>query len=388
MLALAHPEVLSIDWLPPSLPARGIAVARLEQSLDPPPARGRARLGAVEGPEGSGTSSVARRAARNWLARHFGSGDGPEWKVLTVRIRPARGTTTVTGALLRHFDPGFEPRGFPAMEILAGCLRRLHREGRPAAIVLDDIDPGAPPLSAIVRGLAAPHRFLPEGDEGAPPLVVLLAGRSGALARIRRGTGLSIPTVTLEPYRLDELRTIVRERAARALGRDAPLDLADGIAGRAHEEGRGATRALDLLRRELMGGSAARPGSVYHPFPNDRRVLIEEHLLRAIDAAAQRGPPTLATLRGFERAAARAAGVSPLPSTTLWRRIVRLEQAGYLRREVRTGGFGGTQSRLYLERPVPEWVTIPRAMGTLRGSSTPFSSGPRGQARAVPLPLA
>lgn len=336
----------------------------------------------VEGPEGAGTSAVARRVARDWMERTCRGIPGSDWRILTVRVRSARGTAAVAGALLRHFDPGFEPRGFPAMEILAGCLRRLKREGKPAMVVIDDIDPGAPPLAGIVRGLACPLRFLPEGDEGTPPLSVVLAGRPTAVDRVRRGSGLAIPGVVLASYGFSELRTIVRERMARALGREPPLEMADHIAQLAHDEGRGAARALDLLRRELIGWSAARPGSVYHPLDAEHRLLIEQHLVGAIARASRPGPPTLAGIRTWERTLARESGVGSLPPTTLWRRIVRLEQAGYLRREVRTGGTGGTQSRVHLLLPVAEWVTIPRAAGTPRASVTASGGARTGPAMA------
>lgn len=379
MLALPHPEVLSIDWLPPTLPARGSQLRDAELALDRETDRHETRFLAVEGPEGAGTSVVARRAVRAWMDRRYCGG---EWRALPVRVRPCRGTATVAGALLRHFDPGFEPRGFPAMEILAGCLRRLKREGKPAAIVLDDLDPGAPPLAPIVRGLASPVRFLPEGDENLPPLTVVLAGRPAAVDRIRRASGLSIPRVTLPPYSFTELETIVRERLARALGREAPADLAHAIVRRAHEEGRGAARALDLLRRELTGWTASRASSVYRPLGRERRLWVEEHLVRAIELASRPGAPTLREVRERERATAREAGVAPLPTTTFWRRVVRLEQAGYLRREVRTGGAGGSRSRLYVLLPVAEWITIPRAAGTPRASGPAFGAP---EARVGPL---
>ena len=377
MFALAHPETLSIDWLPPTLPARGLALSQALRALQPEPPAGRARLLAIEGPHGSGTSAVARQVLRQWLGRTDGRACQSGGRTLTVRVRPAHGPASVAAALLRHFDPGFVSRGFPAMEILAGCLRRVKREGGPAAILLDDIDPAAPPLGPIVRGLASPHRFLPEGDDGIPPLTVILAGQPGALQRVRRMSGLAVPRVVLAPYALSELRTIVSERIARALGRESPAGLAERIARQAHDEGRGASRALDLVRRELVGSSATRPGSVYRPVNLDPRLLVEDHLVQALAETSRSSDVRLARLRARERALAHAMGLSPLPPSTLWRRLIRLEQAGYLRREVRTGGRGGTQSRVHLLLPVAEWLTIPRAVGTPR-ESVPFDRGAAG----------
>lgn len=386
MLAIPHPEVLSVDWLPPTLPARGGALAEVERILAGERLPGRARLLAVEGPEGSGTSVVARRGVRAWMDRHYGRGERFDGRVLTVRARSCRGTVAVAGTLLRHFDPAFEPRGFPAMEILAGSLRRIRREGRPAAVILDDLDADTPALAPIVRGLASPVRFLPEGDEGFPPLTVVLAGASSAIQRIRRKAGFSIPGVVLPPYRLAELEVIVRERIARALGREPPASMAEQLARQAFEEGRGAARALDLVRRALIGWNAARAHSVYTPLGRERGLWVEDHLVGAIARACRAGVPTLGVVRACEQTLAREKGVTSLPTTTFWRRIVRLEQAGYIRREVRTGGAGGSQSRVHLQIPVNEWVTYPRATGTPRGSFPVFGGPPAEGEAASALP--
>lgn len=375
MFALVHPEVLSIDWLPPTLVGRGIALLQAERLLATDPGGGRTRMLAIEGPKGAGTSVVARRTLRNFRERASRHPDPQELRILSVRVRSGQATSVVAATLLQHFDPEFSHRGFPSMEILAGCLRRIKREGRPAAILLDDLDSGAPFLASFVRALAQPERFLPEGDEGMPPLTVLLAGTATAMNRIRRASGLPAARVVLPGYTASELRTIVSERIGRALGRDAPAALVASIVERTMGEGGSASRALDLIRRELIGDAAARAGSVFRPWGVGRQILVEDHLVRAIGLATRAGVPTVAVVRRCERAVAHDLGLAPLPATTFWRRIVRLEEAGYVRREVRTGGPGGTESKVHLLLPVAEWVTIPRARGTPRGCAPSFSGG-------------
>jgi hypothetical protein len=88
-------------------------------------------------------------------------------------------------------------------------------------------------------------------------------------------------------------------------------------------------------------------------------------------------------VRRLEARYARESGGEPLPPTTLWRRIVRLEQAGYVRREVRPGGVGGTRSLVRLMAPVDEWVVSPAARGT-RPACDPWPSEAPAPAAGAP----
>ena len=81
-------------------------------------------------------------------------------------------------------------------------------------------------------------------------------------------------------------------------------------------------------------------------------------------------------MKRIEGALAREAGQRPLPATTLWRRIVALERAGYVRREVRPGGAGGTLSVVRLLTPIDEWVTAPGPWGTPRAFARPDAPSP------------
>ncbi|HEV8049294.1 MAG TPA: hypothetical protein VGP88_01740, partial [Thermoplasmata archaeon] len=262
-----HPVVLTPDWLPPFLPDRAHELAELSALLgDPYPATAPPWIAAVVGPSGSGTSATARLAARRLVEALHRESDGPMPALVRVRVAEATGTQGVASGLLKGLNGGFEPRGFPVAEILAGFLRRLARERRPAVVVLDDIGPDAPDLGPVVRALTSPGRFLPEGAEVAPTTWTILAGRSEAEAswgKIRRAGLPRTATVLLQPLAAEKIRAIVLDRATRALGHPPPADLVDRVVERCAREGRGVPRALDLLRRELLGPSTSRPATAF-----------------------------------------------------------------------------------------------------------------------------
>jgi len=362
MFAVANSEVLAEDWLPPTALAREREVQEVLRRLDPPRPRAPPPwIVAVAGPSGSGTSTVARRAARETIDRLRRLDGGVRPRSIFVRTSFLRGAHGVATALLQRFDEGFDGRGFPTSEILAGVLRRLRRDGRPTVIVLDDIAVGGPDLAPLLRGLGAPDRFLPEGEVGLPPVWTILAGSPEGLGSATPGLEPGIPIrpfVALAPYGGETLRAIVRDRVERSCARPAPDALVDRVVARAVADGLGARRAIDLVRRELLAGrdlSQLDRRSLVGP----EGVAIDPRVVRAIGAATHGAAAELAEVRRCEAEFAARRGQRPLPSTTLWRRLVRLERAGYVRREIRTGGSGGTRSVLRLLAPIDEWVTAP-----------------------------
>jgi hypothetical protein len=373
--ATPHPVVLTPDWLPPVLPDRAQELADLADRLgDPYPSSPPPWVAAVVGPTGSGTSATARLAARRVVEALHREGGRPEPVLVRVRVSSALGTQGVATGLLRGLDGGFEPRGFPVAEILAGFLRRVARERRPAVVVLDDIGPDAPDLSPVVRALLAPARFLPEGEEVAPTLWTVLAGRveaEAAWSRIHRAGVPRTARVSLRPLPAAAVRAIVLDRAARALGHPPPAELLDRIVERCEREGRGVPRALDLLRRELLGPSLPRT----EPPPGGAaRLSVEPRVFAALERATRGRTATLAEIRAWEVRLASEEGVRPLPATTLWRRMVRLQAAGVIRREVRPGGPGGTRSTIEVVGPVPFYALTATAQ-TRRDASAPVRAG-------------
>ena len=368
MLPIPHTEVHANDWLPPVPNGRQRAVEEVVRRLDPPrPKAPGPWVVGVAGPAGSGTSLVARRAARGVVERLRAEGALLPPRLLMVRLAGQRGLHGLATALLQRLDEGFDGRGFSVPEILAGFLRRVRREGRPTVLVLDDAGVGGPPFGPLLDAFADPDRFLPEGESGLPPCWTVVAGQTGALALAERSLLRPFafaPFVELEPYSVEELRAIVRDRAERALGRRVSAEEVGPIVARAVEDGGGAPRAVALLRRRLLGVSA--PGSLGPPgsraFPSG--VPVEPRVVRAIGAASGSGTARLGEVRRLEAELARAQGARPLPPTTLWRRIVHLERAGYVRREIRAGGNGGTLSLLRVLTPIDEWVTARRPAGT------------------------
>ena len=381
MPMVPHPEVLSPEFVPPTLFGRERELQRLRQLLTPGDGRIASRCALVRGPAGSGTSAVARLAARRVVeeVRSVVGFDAP--LVVTLRAPAHRGTHGLAAELLRRLDDGFEPRGFHTMEMLAGFLRRLNRDGRSAVVVVDDVGPAGPDLIPFFRAFSRPDRFLPEGDDLHVSTWFLLAGRTEAMRVWTQSVRWGISAdrrVDLVPYSRAELDTIVRDRAQRALGHSPLAAVLTRVGERASADGSSAVRALQLLRRELLGpeprGRPAGPA-----LPGGRSLLdVEPHLLDALEVALADHPAELGALRTEEARCARVAGRRPLPSTTLWRRLLRLETAGLVRRRVRTGGPGGTRSTLELLRPINEWPVRPGRYDTPLGSfaSIAPSEGP------------
>ncbi len=389
MFPVTNPEVLSNDWLSPSPIAREREVQEVVRRLDAPtPAAPPPWIVAVAGPPGSGSSTVARRAARVVVELLRRAGPGPAPRLLHVRVAGLKGPHGVASALLRRLDEGFDGRGFPVAEILAGLLRRLRREQRPFVVVLDDVVVGGPDLAPVLNALVTPDRFLPEGDHGLPPWWTVVAGSAEGLQAALRGLRdrPSVgPFLELRGYPTPVLEAIVRDRSLRALGRPAPSSTIARCVLGAVEDGGGARHAVDLLRRELLGGTAYAPG--FLPRDGSSAIRLERWLLAAIDQVSRGTAAQVGRLRQVEADLAQREGAEPLPTTTFWRRIVRLEQAGYVRREIRTGGSGGTRSLLKILTPIPEWVIDPSGPRTRRGSERPGGSlGPAAPPGLLPAP--
>jgi hypothetical protein len=379
MLRAIYPEVLTTDWLPPTALARHAEVQRLLALLDPDfPPSGPARVAAVNGPRGSGTSIIARRAAREVVDRLRTGRGGPPPLTSTVRVRWCRGTMGVATALVQQLDEGFHGRGFPVVEILAGYLRRLRRANRPTLVILEDIDVGGPSVVPILRAFHSPDRFLPEGESGLPPMWVVLAGVTEQFVGLARELpDLELPdhSVGLREYSREEIFQIVEERARRALAGDPPPELALRVTNRVLRDGGGARRAMELLRRELSIPTTLPPASMGPLTDSWSRGNIEPRVLWALDRACQGATASVAVVRDWEARFARETGHRPLAATTFWRRMIRLEQAGVVRREVRPGGDGGTRTMIQLLVPVEDWAKSRAPPETRRGFGG-VSAGP------------
>src|SRR5208283_1164657 len=68
---------------------------------------------AISGVSGSGTSTVARRAAREVVERLRQASGEPAPRVLAVRTASLRGAHGVATALLQRFDAGFDGKAGP-----------------------------------------------------------------------------------------------------------------------------------------------------------------------------------------------------------------------------------------------------------------------------------
>lgn len=354
MLSVAHPEVLSPEWLPPFLLDRATEATWLVGRLTDALRRGRPRGVAVVGAASSGAATLARWAARSALQEFRRTSTAPSPLLATVRGGSARGTQGIATELLQLLDSGFSGRGFHTTEILAGFLRRLRREGRAALVVLDDLGPGTGDLRPLLRAFAEPDCFLPEGESGLPPLVLVLAGSPEARgvwkATVQRGWDPA-DRIELPAYRRDTVERIARDRLERALGRPVPEEWFDRFLRSIRARPSSPSLALDLLRQELIAPPVGSERSLF--VEGDLRMPgVEPPLLAALARAASRHRATVAELKRWEAEFAMRTGARPLPATTFWRRIVRLESAGLVHREVRAGGAGGTRSVVELLRPI------------------------------------
>ena len=382
MTAVSHPEVLSPEFVPPTLFGRERELEQIRRLLGSTGSDAAdARVVLIRGPAGSGTSGLARLAARRALEEVRRAAGGVLPVLVVLRVPSHRGAQGLAAELVRRLDEGFEPRGFHTLEMLAGFLRRLNREGRAAIVVLDDVGPSAPDLTPFFRAFRHPDRFLPEGAERRIQTCLLVAGRSEALAVWSQAERLGIgPShrIELGPYRAEELRTIVRDRATRALGHVPVWAGPDRVAARAYAEGGSVARALQLLRRELLGPEPRAPPTIMPGTGKTPVLSVEAHLIDVLESSLADHPTDLGEIRVQEIRRARALGRRPLPTTTLWRRILRLESAGLLRRTIRTGGPGGTRSTLELLRPVSEWPVRPGRYDTPLGAYVAPEPAPPG----------
>ncbi|HEV2448807.1 MAG TPA: hypothetical protein VGU43_00140, partial [Thermoplasmata archaeon] len=224
----------------------------------------------------------------------------------------------------------------------------------------------------------APGSFLPEGLTASPRWAVLVAGTLPAPALQRELADSQFrpeERLTLAPYSAEALSELVADRARRALGCEPEPAWLGELLRRSMAEGGGAARALQLLREQFgqEGPAAHEPPGRPHPGWE----TVEPRLLAALARATAGGPCELSALRDAERSLARRDGVAPLAATTLWRRMIRLEQMGVLQREVRSGGPGGSRSLVHLRRPLPalgeatERSTLPAIGGPSGAAATP-----------------
>lgn len=335
------------------------------------------------GPRGSGTSTLARLAARGWAAcqPHARSSGGPLQVVVPTSV--AHGPRGAMAAILRALDPEYEHRNFAVTDLAVEFLRRLRRLERSAVVVFDDVGPAAPDLSGFLAGLLDPDSFLPEGGESVPPIAVVVAGTVEALRAIGGPNGspaLSARTIRLPPYTESELVAIVRDRAERCLARPVPSEWVGRLVRRAVRENGTAVRALELLRREVGGVSVPELGPVYPRGSETAPIVVEPPLLSALGQLDDGAPIRVGELRERTRELARSYGEPPIAATTFWRRIIRLERAGVVRRSVRTGGVGGSLSTVSVVRPVGEWPLLTARSRILPAGGTRPDLSPMGAA--------
>jgi hypothetical protein len=373
MRPISFPEVLATDWIPP------IAVGRMElvhelarRMFERVRSRASPVFAGICGDPGSGSSTVARLAARELVSRLRSEDPVSSLELIALRTRYFDAPRAIASALLRRLDEGFDGKGFPVAEILAGFLRRLLRLGRKAVILFDDVVRHGPDLTLVLHALANPERFLPEGASGSPVCALLVAATPEA------ARGLSPDTfgqwTRLPSYSPGEIEQIRDDRLARAWGRALPVGQPNAVPQTSLA--RNAVDLLRILRQQLLPADDGRPPSPRHPTVPAHSLTMEPRIVRAIARSLEGRIARVADVRYWEARFACLEGAGPLAATTFWRRMVRLETRGLLHRSVRPGGPGGTQSVLELLRPIGEWPEFTGAPG-IRPIGAPGSVIPR-----------
>lgn len=370
MALIRDPHALGDDWRPflntPEDPKVPWPWAEGTQKCTWPPS-----CVIVHGPRGCGTStyasSLARLARGRWQARP--SRRPPV--TLTVDLRIHRSGHQIIGALYHALDPSFDARGCSTEHLTLLFLRRLRTEGRPSVIWFDNM-PGRPgDLFRVLRPILSPHDLLPEGLDDHPGYVVLVSGETDSARELRAGCAPT-ESVRLGAPDYETLRASLTRRATAAFQRTPPSGVITKMTDMLAAAGGGYSREGELLRAAAHNAEGRRAEVLtvedVHPLTPDPLHLGDPARLDACVLASLRDLEeasqgvAIARLRGRLHTVCLEEGL-PVPNASrLWRRVVRLETAGYLHREVRLGGAGGTQTRLHLG-PTPPSAAAPMGVG-------------------------
>ena len=342
-------SVLEGPWTPPVLVGRDEVLAQLESSVMPALVGGERVAVSIQGPRGSGTSTVAAHlagTAKDPLTRP-GARGAP--LVLRVDASAHRSPSALVTALFREIDPSYDGRGASAEFGLLLFLRRLRTLQRPAVLLFDQIGAKAD-LSRVLRPLARPDRLMPEGPAGLPTVLVVTAGQRDAFPE-----DVDALRVRLDPLNRIDLCRAIDARANLAFQRPPTQDAVEAIARLSVAQGWGLSMAGDLLaeagrRAEARGATCVEAEDVALPDRLPRHGADAEGFSSAILEVLREagGPTSVAEVRQGVMARCTERGIRAPTQARLWRHLVALERKGVVRREVRLGGTGGSSSRISL----------------------------------------
>jgi len=402
-----NPKVLEPGWIPGKTVAETPTIGwpNLLRDMQQMAGDRNAKIIAVTGPRGSGTSALASRLAREMICHPPLRNGQPRPRLLRLDLRACRGEHHAFVQLFRNFDKDFGGQGFSA-EFLA-CLfkRRLAADITPSVIWIDNI-PAHPEFEILWR------TFLHEdGLSGCTAMI--LSGEMDPTRRLPLNTDRRVNRLVLQQLGPEKLLHALEGMAAEAFVTPPAGSVLISVRDRLLSRGWGLSMAACILKRSGERAQARGveiveerdlPSTRTGPRVKDPAVVDSMILEGARSSPDGRGLEFRAlSLHLRRRLAAEGHG---FPSTSQIRRhLIRLEAAGLLERRVRVGGPGGTRSLIStspaLETRIsadtsPERPIIPASIGPRYGSAVSYPGRPsagslcRGQAegspRSFPLP--
>ena len=310
------------------------------------------RLVVLEGPRGSGTSTLAGEFVGQ-VKRSWQRDSREDLVVVHVDVSslnntkgdPSRGVAT---AILQKFNVDFSPVGYPTSQVAQWTLRRISVQPKPVIVWLDQVHDGTRTLGGVLEPLLEPERVMEAGVQH-PPIMVVVSGTGKADLG---SWSESVPTrwihVPLLPR--ETIRNIVEDRTLQA-GRVFTPDAMAKVEDILLTNGMGLS-VLDEVLRDAVAGchGIVTEGDVVPPARRARHrrrgKQVDLQMLEILRKAG--GKVTMGQFTEGLRQAFVEDGECAPTGGSIRRWAVRLERSGLVERQVVVGGMGGTRSTLSL----------------------------------------
>ncbi|MFX1262031.1 MAG: ORC1-type DNA replication protein [Promethearchaeota archaeon] len=283
-------QLLSIDYVPETLPHREPELRKLAQSfktLIASPGRASQKF-IIEGPVGTGKTAVTKRFADQMVKA--ATRRGIQLHKLHINCRVSKSTYLVYLRILREFKPRFPRRGHSPEEILQMVVEVLDEEDRYLLLILDELDyfirqRGADILYDLTRlmddRLNAPQRLSVIGVGRKIPLDESILDQS-TLSTLQRNI------LRFDQYAADALYDILRERVDMAFEKDAVMDETLQIICDIASEWGDARYAIELLWRAGKQADSTGSRKVIPDFARKAKADIHPELRKEVFATLPR----------------------------------------------------------------------------------------------------